>query len=138
MRIKKNPFKKTSMVDTLINVGIGGASNVAIDAAVVAYNKDATTPLDPTYIHVGKIVLGVLGGSMVSNKYLRAGADGVATVGVSNLIQELMAADQPETTSGAAGFMSASVGRMRPGKPRYSAKAKRRVSGVSGTADLVG
>ena len=29
----KNPFKKQSIVDTLVNVGIGGAANVAVNYA---------------------------------------------------------------------------------------------------------
>lgn len=133
---KKNPFKKQSIMDTLVNVGIGGAANVAIDAAVTSYNKTAGTPIDETYVHVGKIVLGVVGGSMVDNRYLRAAMDGVSTVGVSNLIASFMQEETPEPPA-ASGFMAASVGasRMRTGKPMYAAKAKK---SVSGTADLVG
>lgn len=133
---KKNPFKQKSIMDTLINVGVGGGANVAIDAAVTSYNNTAGTPIDETYINVGKIALGVVGGSMVANRYLRAAADGVAVVGVSNLIKSFMEQDTaPE--SGAAGFMAASVGArpMRTGKPMYAAKARK---SVSGTANLVG
>lgn len=131
---KKNPFKKQSIMDTLVNVGIGGAANVAIDAAVTSYNKTAGTPIDETYVHVGKIVLGVVGGSMVDNRYLRAAMDGVSTVGVSNLIASFMQEETPASPA-ASGFMAASVGAMRTGKPMYAAKAKK---SVSGTADLVG
>ena len=89
----KNPFKKSSIIDTVVNVGIGGAANVAID--YVVSQVDAIQSLGDTTINAGKIALGALVGSMVSNKMLR-----VATVGVSNLIAGLMneAGDQP--TSG--------------------------------------
>ena len=30
----KNPFKKSSIIDTVVNVGVGGAANVAIDYVV--------------------------------------------------------------------------------------------------------
>lgn len=133
---KKNPFKKQSIMDTLVNVGIGGAANVAIDAAVTSYNKTAGTPIDETYVHVGKIALGVVGGSMVDNRYLRAAMDGVSTVGVSNLIASFMQEEPPAPPApGTSGFMASSVGAMRTGKPMYAAKAKK---SVSGTADLVG
>lgn len=89
----KNPFKKSSIIDTVVNVGIGGAANVAID--YVVSQVEAIQSLGDTTINAGKIALGALVGSMVSNKMLRAAADGVATVGVSNLIAGLMS--EPET-----------------------------------------
>lgn len=79
----KNPFKKKSLTDTLMNVGIGGAANVAID--YVWEQVDALKPYDE-YKHIAKIVGGALAGSMVSAPWARAAADGIATVGVSNLI----------------------------------------------------
>lgn len=90
----KNPFKKKSLTDTLVNVGIGGAANVAIDAAWDALGVDSYIPAmenvsASTIKHAIKIIGGAVVGGMVSNKYARAAADGVATVGVSNLIDEL-------------------------------------------------
>lgn len=93
----KNPFKKSSIIDTVVNVGIGGAANVAID--YVVSQVDAIQSLGDTTINAGKIALGALVGSMVSNKMLRAAADGVATVGVSNLIAGLMS-DESKPASG--------------------------------------
>lgn len=93
----KNPFKKQSIIDTVVNVGIGGAANVAID--YVVSQVDAIQSLGDTTINAGKIALGALVGSMVSNKMLRAAADGVATVGVSNLIAGLMS-DESKPASG--------------------------------------
>lgn len=93
----KNPFKKSSIIDTVVNVGIGGAANVAID--YVVSQVDAIQSLGDTTINAGKIALGALVGSMVSNNMLRAAADGVATVGVSNLIAGLMS-DEVKPASG--------------------------------------
>lgn len=94
----KNPFKKSSIIDTVVNVGIGGAANVAID--YVVSQVDAIQSLGDTTINAGKIALGALVGSMVSNKMLRAAADGVATVGVSNLIAGLMSESDAQPASG--------------------------------------
>lgn len=126
----KNPFKKESIVDTLINVGVGGAANVAIDSAVAAYNESATTAIDSTYVHAGKFLLGSVGGSMVSNRYLRAAMDGIAVVGASNLIASFMepAEVKQEQT---AGVPEGTLGRIRTANSQYVRKIKKPVSGVA-------
>ena len=80
----KNPFKKSSIVDTVVNVGIGGAANVAVD--YVFGSVDALATLGDTTKNAIKIAAGAIAGSMISNKYARAAADGIAVVGASNLI----------------------------------------------------
>lgn len=80
----KNPFKKTSITDTLVNVGAGGAANVAFD---YLYNL-AGLSLGDTTKNIVKVAIGAFGGSMVSNKIARAAADGIAVVGVSTLISD--------------------------------------------------
>jgi len=125
----KNPFKKSSAIDTLTNVGIGGAANVAIDYAVA--QVDALATADPMYVNIGKIAVGALGGSMVKNKYARAAMDGVAVVGVSNLISSLLndtesGSENKEATNGLA---KGTIGRMIPGNRRY---IRNRVNGTSG------
>lgn len=84
----KNPFKKSSIVDTLINVGVGGAANVAMDYAFSMLPADtfATVENPDNIKNVIKIAVGALGGSMSKNKYVRAAVDGIATVGAANLI----------------------------------------------------
>ena len=95
----KNPFKKSSIVDTLINVGVGGAANAAMDYAVA--NVDMLSGLDAQTVNFIKIGVGAFGGSMVSSKYARAGFDGLATVGASDLIKSYIggesAAAEPAT-----------------------------------------
>ncbi len=123
----KNPFKKQSIVDTAINVGIGGAANVAIDYVVTEFiDTDAANPIDENLINGVKFGLGVIGGTMVSNKMVRAALDGVAVVGVSNLIAGLM----KDTDDGkSSGVPYGTVGRIQMGMPKYikavnSGKAK--------------
>lgn len=93
----KNPFKKSSIADTLINVGIGGGANVAMD-----YIFDSVEALASiaSYKNIIKIGVGALAGSMVTNKWARAAADGIATVGVSNLIQEYMDGSEEPANNG--------------------------------------
>lgn len=138
--MKKNPFKKQSIMDTLTNVGIGGAANVAIDYAVD--NVEALASLDATTINAIKIGVGVLGGTMTTNKMIRAAVDGIATVGVSNLVKGLMndtTSSSSDSTESTAGLPAGTIGRVKPGNPYYGARRVRpaRVSGISGS-DFMG
>lgn len=128
----KNPFKKQSIVDTVVNVGIGGAANVAID--YVVSQVEAIQSLGDTTINAAKIALGAVAGSMVSNKMLRAACDGIATVGVSNLVKGLMDGD---TTSkeDIKGLPYGTIGRVIPGNRAY--RRARKVSGP-GAATVMG
>lgn len=123
----KNPFKKGNVVDTLINVGIGGAGNVAADYLIKSVDSLAT--LDPSYINLGKFVIGSVGSAMVGNKYVKALMDGFAVVGASNYISSLM--DDTATPEGAAGVPAGTIGRARYVAPRR-AYAKRFASKTSG------
>lgn len=124
----KNPFKKQSIIDTVVNVGIGGAANVAID--YVVSQVDAIQSLGDTTINAAKVALGAVAGSMVSNKMLRAACDGIATVGVSNLVKGLM--DGTSATETTSGLPYGTIGRVIPGNRAY--RKARKVSGVGGAA----
>lgn len=124
----KNPFKKQSIVDTVVNVGIGGAANVAID--YVVSQVEAIQSLGDTAINAAKIALGAVAGSMVSNKMLRAACDGIATVGVSNLVKGLM--DDTTSKEAASGLPYGTIGRVIPGNRAY--RRARKVSGVGAAA----
>lgn len=90
----KNPFSKSSIVDTVVNVGLGGAANVAMDYAVE--NVEALQKLDEQTVNIVKIAVGAIGGSMMSGKYAkytRPAFDGIATVGAANLIKSYIADD---------------------------------------------
>ena len=120
----KNPFKKSSIIDTVVNVGIGGAANVAID--YVVNQVEAIQSLGDTTINALKIAAGAVVGSMVTDKFARAAADGVATVGVSNLIAGLMTDSTPAPASG---LPYGTIGRVRPGNRAY--RRAHKVSGVN-------
>lgn len=124
----KNPFKKSSIIDTVVNVGVGGAANVAIDYLVD--QVEAIKSLGDTTINAIKIAGGAVIGSMVSNKVARAAADGVATVGVANLISGLMGITTTTTPEGAGALPYGTIGRVRPGVRAYRRAAKK-VSGVA-------
>ena len=128
----KNPFKKKSITDTLINVGIGGAANVAMD--YVVSSVEALRSLDSKTINAIKIGVGVLGGTMTTNKMVRASVDGIATVGVSNLVASLM--DGTTSTSGTAGIPNGTIGAFRLGNRNFVRRGNRRVSGLN--ADVMG
>lgn len=132
----KNPFKKQSIMDTMINVGIGGAANVAID--YVVDQVEAIKALGDTTINAAKIVLGSVAGSMVSNKILRAATDGIATVGVSNLVKGLITGEDSAPKPNADdinGLPYGTIGRVRPGNRAY--RRANKVSGV-GASSVMG
>lgn len=128
----KNPFKKSSITDSLVNVGIGGAANVAIDYAFAQVEQLAS--LDETTKNAIKIAAGALAGSMISNKYARAAADGVATVGVSNLIGSYINGETETETKTPKGLPEGTIGRIRMGQRGFARRA--RVAGVQG-ADFI-
>lgn len=118
----KNPFKKSSIIDTVVNVGVGGAANVAMD---YAFGKvDFLASLGATTKNAVKVAAGALGGAMISNKYARAAFDGIAVVGASELISSLL------PTSETTGLPEGTIGRVRLGQRGFARRA--RVAGVQG------
>ena len=124
----KNPFKKQSIVDTLIAVGVGGAANVAMDYAFA--QVDALASLGDTTKNAIKIAAGALGGAMAKNKYVRAATDGIATVGVSNLIDSYInASASPEAATAPSG--APFIGRIRStGNRAFKRHAVKGAAGV--------
>lgn len=122
----KNPFKKSSIIDTAINVGTGGAANALIDVAV----NSVLPNTDPMYVNIGKFVGGVVLGSMAGkNQMLRAATDGIATVGVANLVSNLVADGFGSGAGeGAAGFKRDVMGRVRAGHSSLARRIKKRGS----------
>lgn len=129
----KNPFKKQSIIDTVVNVGIGGGANVAIDYLVDSV--DMLKSVSSTYINAGKIVLGAFAGTMLKNKYARAAADGVATVGAANLVSSFITGSSAtETPATTAGLAPGTIGRLHLGNKAY----RRGVRGVAGAGSFMG
>ena len=117
----KNPFNKKSLTTTLMNVGVGGAANVAIDYAWE--QVDALQAYDE-YKHIIKIVGGALLGGMVSASWARAAADGIATVGVSNLIASYLDKDATPASESTTGLPNGTIGKLRYGSKRFGGKGR--------------
>ena len=122
----KKLFKKDSIIATAVNVGIGGVANVGID---YAWEQIEALQQYDEYKNIGKIVLGAVVGSMASGKYarfIRAAADGVAVVGVSDLVQGYID-KTPNITTGNSGLPRGTVdglGRIRYGKRGFGKSGK--------------
>lgn len=135
----KNPFKKKSLTDTLINVGIGGAANVLYDQVLGGVMDEALTSVDdPDMIkNIIKIAGGAVVGGMVSSQYARAAADGIAVVGVSNLVDGLMnsskTASSTTATETTAGLPYGTVGRVvNLGNRKYKRRSVNGLGNVMG------
>ena len=118
----KNPFKKQSIMTTVVNVGVGGAANVGFnylyDQIGLGWGETAKNAI--------KIAGGAILGSMVKNQYLRAAADGIAVVGVSDLVASYVGGTTT-TTSNAAGLPEGTIGRIRLGQRGFRRAAVRGV-----------
>ena len=122
-------------MDTVVNVGVGGAANVAID--YVVDQVDFIKELGDTTVNAAKVAIGAVAGSMVSNKILRAACDGVATVGVANLIKGLISGEESSSSDEpTSGLPYGTIGRVIPGNRAY--RRARKVSGVSPAAGVMG
>lgn len=118
--MKKNFFKKQNIMDTAVNVGIGGAANVAVDYAMSSI--DALSSLETSTKNYIKLGAGIVGGALLGGKYLRPAFDGIATVAVSEIVAGLMG---DNTTSG---LPQGTIGRIKPGNAYFR---RRRVSGTA-------
>lgn len=96
----KNPFKKSGVIDTIVNVGIGGAANVAMDYLFTSVPA-LSDAMDEQTKNLVKVAVSAFGGSMVSGssaKYIRPALDGIGVVGASKLIESYL-----PTTEGSKG-----------------------------------
>lgn len=132
----KNPFKVKNITDTLVNVGVGGAANVAMDYALNSIGEVAGYDLSKgTTKNAVKIAVGALAGSMFNSKYAHAAFDGIATVGAANLIDSLVNGEAGNGGSVVtSGLPEGTIGRIRMGQRGFR---RGRVSGIQG-ADFMG
>lgn len=93
--MKKNPFKKQGVIDTLTNTAIGGVGNVAFNY-IWDMLGTTVTGIDDTMKNAIKLIGGAVAGSMTTNKYLRAMTDGFAVVGASELVSGLLITDNKD------------------------------------------
>lgn len=121
----KNPFKKSSIKDTVVAVGVGGAANVGFD---YLYNLTGLS-LGETTKNAIKIAGGAILGSMVSSKIARAAADGIAVVGVSDLIASYVGGSTSTATAVTTGLPEGTIGKIRLGQRGFR---RARVAGLAG------
>lgn len=124
----KKLFDTKNIIDTAVNVGLGGAANVAIDYAV--QNVEALSDMDQSTINLGKFALGVIGSAMVSDKMVKAAFDGVATVGISNFVANILNSDNQATTT--AGVPDGTIGARKYVPSRRALANRLRKQQVSG------
>ena len=124
----KKLFDTKNIIDTAVNVGIGGAANVAIDYAV--QNVEALSDMEQSTINLGKFALGVIGSAMVSDKMVKAAFDGVATVGISNFVANILNSDNQATTT--AGVPAGTIGARKYVPSRRALANRLRKQQVSG------
>lgn len=124
----KKLFDTKNIIDTAVNVGIGGAANVAIDYAV--QNVEALSDMDQSTINLGKFALGVIGSAMVSDKMVKAAFDGVATVAISNFVANILNSDNQATTT--AGVPDGTIGARKYVPSRRALANRLRKQQVSG------
>lgn len=124
----KKLFDTKNIIDTAVNVGLGGAANVAIDYAV--QNVEALSDMEQSTINLGKFALGVIGSAMVSDKMVKAAFDGVATVGISNFVANILNSDNQATTT--AGVPAGTIGARKYVPSRRALANRLRKQQVSG------
>ena len=142
--MKKNPFKKKNLTDTLINTAIGGAGNVVFDT-IWGYLPASVTEMEnaDTIKNAIKLVGGAVAGSMVNNRYLRAMTDGFAVVGASDLVSGLVGdalqssssssgSEGSEGSEGSAGLPQGTIGRIRRPMMHYGTRRRSPVRGTHG------
>lgn len=131
----KNPIKKQAIIDTAINVGLGGLANVGVD--YLFSNVDALASLDESTKNWIKVGAGIVGGVFTTNKYVHAATDGMATVGASNLLSGIIGEKSAADPSGAAGLPSGTIGALRRRMGQRGFINRRQVAGVGVPATAV-
>ena len=129
----KNPFKKSNIVDTAVNVAIGGGANAIVDYAFGSVDALQSVADYKSWL---KLCVGVLGGSLISNKYARAAADGLSVVGASEIIKEYLPASASAETETPAGVPFIGRPGMRMGQRGF--KRAIRGTGKVGTVPFMG
>ena len=125
----KNPFKKSGIMDTAINVGIGGAANAAVDYAVSA----AGLSYSKTIINAAKVAIGIIGGSLSKNKMVHAATDGIAVVGAAELVQSAIDGEFTSTPGENGGSNGLPAGTLMGRVPRTGNRQyKKKVGALDG------
>ena len=122
-------FNTKSAIATGTSVLVAGAGSAIADWALAKWD---VIPADyAQYTNIGKVILGAVAGSMITNQIAKSAFDGIATVGAAKLVEgwlpETGAADETATTEGLPKGMIG--GGLRMGQRGF----RRAVRGVNAT-----
>lgn len=123
----KNPINKQALKDTAINVVVGGVANVGIDLLFDKVDMLAQYADKKDWLKVG---VGIIGGMFTPNKIVHAATDGIATVGVSNIVSSYVTGSTSDTAAGPAGLPPGTIGAIRRRMGQKGFINRRQVAGV--------
>ena len=127
----KNPINKQALKDTAINVVVGGVANVGIDLLFDKVDMLAQYADKKDWLKVG---VGIIGGMFTPNKIVHAATDGIATVGVSNIVSSYVTGSTAEPANG---LPSGTIGAIRRRMGQKGFINRRQVAGVGVPATAV-
>lgn len=118
-------FNTKSIIATGTAVLAAGAGSALADWLLAKY--DVIPAEYAEYTNVGKVLIGAVAGSMMTNQIAKSAFDGIATVGAANLVAGwLPTTGTPEPTP--AGLPEGMIGRLRMGQKGF------RKAGIRGVA----
>ena len=121
-------FNTKSVIATGTAVLAAGAGSALADWLLAKY--DVIPAEYAEYTNVGKVLLGAVAGSMMTNQIAKSAFDGIATVGAANLVAGWLPTDTKEDPKPATGLPEGTIGRLRMGQRGF----RKGIRGVNGAA----
>ena len=125
-------FNTKSVIATGTAVLAAGAGSAVADWALAKW--DVIPAEYAQYTNIGKVIVGAVAGSMMTNQIAKSAFDGIATVGAANLVKGWLpeVATAEETTATPAGLANGTIGRLRMGQRGFRRAAVRGINGEAG------
>ena len=121
-------FSTKSAIATGTAVLTAGVGSAVADWLLAKYD---VIPADyQQYTNIGKVILGAVAGSMMTNQIAKSAFDGIATVGAANLVAGWLPTETKESAAAAAGLPEGTIGRLRMGQRGF----RKGIRGVNGAA----
>lgn len=122
-------FNTKSVIATGTAVLAAGAGSAVADWLLAKY--DVIPAEYAEYTNVGKVLLGAVAGSMMTNQIAKSAFDGIATVGAANLVAGWLPTETKDETATTSGIDPQSmIGRLRMGQKGF----RKGIRGVNGAA----
>ena len=122
-------FNTKSVIATGTAVLAAGAGSALADWLLAKY--DVIPAEYAEYTNVGKVLLGAVAGSMLTNQIAKSAFDGIATVGAANLVAGWLPTTGASEAAAPAGLPEGTIGRLRMGQRGFR---KAGIRGVNGAA----